>query len=342
MKTLTKITCICVLSVILISFACIAQDQSSDQTVVIPYPNKLTENSNILYASTFRAAWTYLKDQIVKEDIRTKIPMTIVKQLNAQPYVPKDQKNYLAMGGFVEEGIIADIDQAMSERFNIKTDLEKYKDTEGGIICYAYFKYNAGFPELFDKLKGHFIHEGVQKSVECFGIRGSDNQSLLDQVSYISLNKNEYIVQLKTTNDETDIILAMLPFDQTLQKTADKVLSVMKDHSLKKISRIDKLIIPKIDLSVTHSYDVLKNKYLANKGYEEYFFIEALQGIDFKMNESGVSAGSSAEIVLEKKGPGPKAFIFNKPFLVLVKNKNSDAYELALWINNFAFLKCFE
>ena len=171
-------------------------------------------------------------------------------------------------------------------------------------------------------------------------ILNSNNNELYQQVEVFDYkNKDNFIVRIKSNNQNEEIILAKVQLCGTLRATVEQTNARINNNVPVLMAKTDKLIVPKINFDIHHKYNQLKDKYLANKGFEEFYFLEASQSIQFSMNESGVFADSSVELVLNQKGPQPKELVFNEPFLLMIKNAQSNEYDLIVWINDLELLK---
>ena len=82
-------------------------------------------------------------------------------------------------------------------------------------------------------------------------------------------------------------------------------------------------------------------QYVKNKGFEDYFFARAVQKIGFTLDESGAEAKATGEIIL-KKGPRSRLYIFDKPFMVILRDTGSSEPDLVAWIDNTDILKVVE
>ncbi|MFH1436195.1 MAG: hypothetical protein ABIJ56_10810 [Pseudomonadota bacterium] len=112
----------------------------------------------------------------------------------------------------------------------------------------------------------------------------------------------------------------------------------MKKSKPKTMKKEDVLMIPIVELGVTQSYKELMGKNLENEGLEEHVIGEAIQKIDFRLNEKGALLKSEAMIMVKMNGDPVKEMIFNKPFLILLKLKKSKHPYLAVWIGNPEFM----
>jgi hypothetical protein len=96
-------------------------------------------------------------------------------------------------------------------------------------------------------------------------------------------------------------------------------------------SNIDELIIPKIKLSSKRSFSELLHQHLANRGFESWFFAVASQQLEFTLDESGVLVEITGKIV-KIKGPVSRIYAFDKPFLLICREKGSEEPDMAAWI----------
>jgi hypothetical protein len=85
---------------------------------------------------------------------------------------------------------------------------------------------------------------------------------------------------------------------------------------------------------ITHSYNELIGRFFINKNFEEYFITEAVQSIRFKLDEKGALLKSESRIGGAPISPRPKFLIFDKPFLLVMKEKKGTYPYFAVWIDN--------
>jgi hypothetical protein len=100
----------------------------------------------------------------------------------------------------------------------------------------------------------------------------------------------------------------------------------------------DSLQIPIVNLNVLHRYQELIQRPLLNPGFTDYFVAEALQGVKFKLDETGADLQSSAELQCTLGWAEPKSFTFDGPFLLYLKKPGARYPYLVLWIANSELL----
>jgi hypothetical protein len=121
----------------------------------------------------------------------------------------------------------------------------------------------------------------------------------------------------------------------------EDVMSRVDKNAKGSLYKGDTLQIPKFAFDIEHRYKELLCKDLTNAGWEDYFIAEALQKIQFKLNEEGAKLKSSAvlTVVLGDCPRGdfehrPIKLIFDRPFLIYLKEKGAKYPYFALWVDN--------
>jgi hypothetical protein len=153
-----------------------------------------------------------------------------------------------------------------------------------------------------------------------------------EQVSiYDYRNPDDFIVRLETADPSVEIILAKMQADVTLDALLEKVNERIERSSPEEFSNIDEIIIPKINLKVNMTFPELIHQYLANEGFEDWFFAVASQQVDFSLDESGARAEITGKIV-KIKGPVSRIYSFDKPFLLVYREIGSSEPLLMAWI----------
>ncbi|MBU2651416.1 MAG: hypothetical protein KKA81_10820 [Bacteroidetes bacterium] len=317
------------------------------QTMAIAHlDEKIEPNQNIVFASSFLAAWNELK-VIIGDDICTKEPVSLVPQLNKQAGLFQGSDDFVALAGFVKDGIIEQINGALEAKYGfVNPYLKNYSDRYDNIICYAGFREKISFRHPFLKHSSPypFFYNGKYAHVKCFGISNADSmlkdlEKICRQVEiYDYKDCNDFIVKLKGKATDSELILAKIPLGKTMNQTIRDVQNRIAHTQPRQLTGGELLVIPCINLFTENNFEELTGKYLANKGFEQYFFAVAGQTLNFSLDETGASTISQSVIVL-KKGPNEGKYIFDRPFLVYMKKKNAELPYFAVWISNPEFLE---
>jgi len=320
-----------------------ANGQQGRIRLIASFKEKTDPSFNIVYSPAFCAAWTMLKEDIVKEDIKIKDNLSLVQYLNEVTYRPACAGHWVVQAGFTGKGIIDSIKNSMKLSFGKDfTDLDEFKNEDEAIICLACFNEDVSFNVPFETMEWNFISSGKNTAVSCFGVARSENTEsedpVRDQVKiYDYRNPDDFIAVIHCRDKEKEIILAKTGFRRSLSYMRDLIYDRIEQTYAENLAGQDELIIPRISLSAIKSYSELIDRRLVNKGFEDYFFVRAEHRVDFKMEESGASVKAGGTIVM-KKGPVPRIYSFDKPFFVIVKEKNASVPDLLAWIVDDEFL----
>lgn len=324
------------------------ESKNLKETIITPYLEQDIEaGKNLIFCSTFQLAWNELKDDIVKEDIQLQDNPPIIKHLNASLITKENisEDSYVAMAGFAKDDIIKKINNALRKKFpyvapNVKEDFQ----TPNDIFIYAFLFKNIQFEYRFESLKEPiaFNSHGKTTNVKVFGIKEYSEKKHKDigkQVEIFSFEDySDFIVRLTSDTFKNDeIILAKIKPDKTLLetiKTVEKYIENNEPHHLYEDLYEDlSLQIPKFNFDIKHSYSELLGKFLENKGFEKNYIGKAIQDIVFKLDEKGVLLISDAKLPLPYLS-APMELIFNRPFLIYLKEKDGEYPYFAMWVDN--------
>lgn len=218
--------------------------------------------------------------------------------------------------------------------------------TDDFITIKAEFSKSLPFEKMF-----HDYHDLLQfkgQKVQSFGCTGSDYE-LLKQVELLHYsNGTDFIVRLNFKDAAHEMLFCMndkrpatleaifSQIDAQIKKgAADKVKHPSK---YKMATADDELILPKLAFNIENDYKkLINNKFLADN--KPFRIRKAWQRTAFVLDESGAAAESEALIAVDSLGveeekPHPKKLHFNKPFLVMLKRKDSPNPYFAMWVEN--------
>jgi hypothetical protein len=129
-----------------------------------------------VFCSTFQIAWNKLKEDILKEDIAVKTPVAMVPFLNRGLSTEADlpQKNCLAVTGFVENNIVAQINRDLKRIFGVEATLidpALYHDPKS-ILSYSFLDKEMPFAHPFEDFEDPiaFCAKEGRENMAGFGI----------------------------------------------------------------------------------------------------------------------------------------------------------------------------
>jgi hypothetical protein len=336
-------------------------DKYAATTVTPHLEAEISSGRNLLYCATFQVAWDQLRDDILDgHPIQLESDPPIVQALNHRLVGKQDisAEYYLAMAGFGRDRIVERIARELQRKFDRTPGLDLLCGPDD-ILAYAFLEksipFDTEFQVLADPLK---FSDGVE--VQAFGVE--QERGAADQVAILDYrNADDFIIRLQGSPQvdaemefgaridrpriSDDIILAKVAPQATLRETVEAVLAraseEAKGQTESSLGPQEVLRIPKIDVDILHRYTELVGKPLLNKGFEGYPISEALQAVEFKLDETGAKVRSEAAILVMKGIILPerlREFVFDKPFLLCLKEKEARYPYLAIWVDNSELL----
>jgi hypothetical protein len=247
--------------------------------------------------------------------------------------------------------------------------------TPQDILAYAYLEKSLPFDIELDLYDRPLIFSD-QAAVQSFGIYKGD--AATDQVVILNYrDPDDFILQLRGLPQiakdieegfipegpriTDEIILAKVAPQATLRETIEVVSRRIREvararrtghydwsEQRRTAPRLDSDLketvqIPKINLNITHEYSEIVGKSLLNAGFERYFVARAVQATRFKLDEKGADLSSEGfmNISLSIHEEEPRRFVFDKPFLLFLREENDNEPYLAIWIGNSELLAKF-
>jgi hypothetical protein len=256
------------------------------------------------------------------------------------------------MAGRTDRGIVEEIRRAQARKFPQATLGVPDPPAETVIYAYAYLEKTLPFREAFDRLEKplQFKSGDTETPVAAFGIEefggGSERSDVLgDQVTILDYRSDDdFVVRLNTKSKKDVLILAKLEPKATLSDTIRAAQERIRTSSLREYDRMllsmESVIVPIIEINVERVYDELAGKNVLNPGWTGLYVADARQGVRFRLNERGARLASTAVVpVASALPPEPRRFIFDKPFLVCLNEREAEAPYFALWVETAEVLE---
>ena len=323
------------------------------QSVIVPtLDTPMPDGKNVVWCAPFQMAWSYLKDDVVKEPVRIANAEAVAKRLDDSPFSKSDlpDDSYYAAAGLAKDGIVQKIRQEMKERFH-KEPLD-LNDADAALVAYGYLRAQVPFTIPYFENKKAFSFtdsEGRKTAVASFGLREEDGSAYYKlraqfEALYVLQEDHrgdpvEFAVDLCRDSKPNQIILACIPRKNNLQAMVADVVRKIADHPPDErwLAPDARVLIPCLNWSITHHFTELEgaDKHFLNRGFEGLWMKTALQTIDFRLDRSGVELESEAKVMV---APIPIHYIVNRPFLIVVKKRGLERPFFVMWVDNAELL----
>jgi len=308
-------------------------------TIIIPHKNlEIQNNKNIIYCSSFEISWNKIRDEILKSPVLLDKHVAWVDYLNKLPKNNSISSDYIsAIVGFVKDDILSKIQSELKEKFNFHYNPD-YELNETDILSVAYLKKEIKFYKALNEDFGDekLLFNGTT-DVDFFGVsHGTEDPTYKSKLRvHDYINKDDFIFEIETKSNKDEVYFAKISPELTLEETYQKVIERINKNNLEFLGHDEEVRIPYIKFFIKKEFNEVEGAKILNEDFNNYFIGRAIQIINFDLNESGITVESIAETysslcyIRE-----PKKLIFDKPFLIIIKEKEKEEPYFLMWINN--------
>lgn len=327
---------------VFLTLACLSVKAYTIDVLPVSFTN--TKEPNRVWAGTFQLVWNDLADNFgngkITFDFNTP---EIAKQLNKQSFKADmlSSDSYYKTWGKADLNLKKQIERDLLEKFNEKSDiLDSFDWKSGKYLFYAMLKKDFEFLNPFDKLDKEKFGKNKTK-VSYFGINRHTKKMIRENVNVIFYDSPEkFAVSLNTKTDDI-VYLYRTDDNKNFDKLYNDMIKKGKNYSAREFLAKDELKVPEISLYTEKTFDKLKNKRV--KG-TDIVISEAIETIDFKMDNKGVELKSEAGILAKMSlAPAPEItkprfFYCDDTFVLFLQEKGKDKPYFALRVNDVAEL----
>ena len=344
-------------------------------SIVATLDSPVPKYRNVIWCSTFQMAWDKLKNDIIGEPVEVLGAEKLADRLNRAEFSTKnlEDESYFATAGFLKDGIIAEIQDEMTQLFPnepapVFDDINELPLET--IIAYSYLNADIEFEYPFYTSNNEFDFQdsnGTVTEVMSFCTRSdSDSENMVrEQVDVLyhkqddQTSETEFAVDLCIHTNPYQVVLASVPQQKNLGKTSavveQKIFEFTQDPNYEQLRKLrpasdirtaDSLIVPDVLYKLTHHFADLEDRAIGNQPWldQGYFIRKAMQMIDFTLGRTGVILKSDAIIIIPPLGgaPEPRRFHFDRPFLIYVKKRGPDYSPFfVMWVDNAELMQEF-
>ena len=327
---------------------------SGDSTAIVPTLDiSVPEKKSIVWCSSFVLAWKAAIRDLTKEPLRVANVGDLDARLNRAEQSETDlvPGTYYTKAGLIKDGIQPLIAMEMKHLFPaVPVQEEAVTPFPPHVaVAYAYLQahlaYTHAFQDSNDPLK-FTDSSGIKTSVRSFGVPRSyvdaDGISFRGQVRVLwqTKSRDQFAVDLCANSTPCQIILAKMARKESLAETLRDLEAKTENlpFSASRLGPEDILLVPTIKLRVQHHFRELEgeDKIVNNAALANTYIGTALQAIEFELDRKGARLASEAVLLFDNGGP--HLYLFDQPFLIVMKKRGAAHPFLVLWVDNAELL----
>jgi len=311
----------------------------------------ISAGENLIWSGSFQLAWNELIE-LIGEPVSFNQASPMADALNKQLLKDGDVDDaaYIAVADFIRNDVFGQIDRALAGTFGGAARPE-YKPTPAlgqrpqDIVVYSYLFKNLRFAKRFEELDQPLLFDG--QPVACFGVERCKphQEAIRSQVKILDYaDEDNFVIELSSKSADDQIIMAKVTPRATLEETIQAVLEMAAGPGVA-MDYSDILMAPKLNFDICRSYDEIVGLTLRTSNpdvAEDLLVLSAVQGIRFQLDEKGVRLRDESHISLgcsASASPPPQhRLVFDKPFLILLKQTQADRPYFAMWVGNTELL----
>lgn len=328
------------------------------QSVIVPTLDaKVPQGKNVIWCASFQLAWDRLGSDVLHAPPAIAHAEELAERLNRSRVSANDipSDSYYAAAGRCGEGIVEKINGEMRRRFHREPAMDEIHDPSNVIVTYGYLEVKIPFPIHYFENPAPLLFKdgnGTNTNVMSFGANFSQvtaNRHLRKQVRVLhcahdanGMRLKEFVIDPCSDSLPNQVILACVPAEGTLQGTWNGLEKRTADYPRQPDADeefdLDDLLVPSMAWDITHHFTGLEgpDKRLENKGFEDIFLLYAMQGIRFRLDRGGVELQSEA--LMAAATCIPRTFVFDHPFFVFVRKRDSNLPFFAMYVANAELL----
>lgn len=346
-KNMKKLIALFALLTVIATGCYVHADQKRPE--MLPVFSQSSTQQNKIWVGTFQLVWNEFSNNIVKGPIIFKtFKSEIADELNKQEFKKTmlSENSYYTAYGKTSLELKEQIEKALMEKFNETSELlnrVSWNDKSNAYLVYAMLKKDFKFSAKFDALKEKEKFNYSKEKYKFFGIDKESPAYMYKAVKVLFYNSPfDYAVALQGQNDE--VILYRTEKNSSFKNIYSSLQEKTKKYKgNKEFVAGDMLKVPYMTIKQEASYPQLCGKEILNT--DRLYIAQALQNVDFNMNNAGVRLKSEALMDIKTMSmPMPvdnwgRNFYFNKTFYLFMKERNKQLPYYAMRIQDLSLYK---
>ena len=300
-----------------------------------------TMDGNKVWCGTFNLVWNDFMNDVVKGNVEFRDGESeLANELNKQSFKVDQlsENSYFKIHGqAMGEDLKNKIQNGIKQKFNEDSNLIDRIDwnDSNGYVLYAMLKKEFNFLEPFSTAMGSMNFNNSETRIKCFGVDSSNNPIASKNVEVLFYNsEDDFAIKLKTKEGEEVILYKTTGENKSFEENYKEIKKQQINYSGKNtFEENDILRIPFIKVNDEINYDELCGREIKNSNY---YIKQALQTIDFELNNVGGSVKSEAVIDATQKAWTEKSrkMIFDSDFILYLKEESKEQPYFALKVDN--------
>ena len=300
-----------------------------------------TMDGNKVWCGTFNLVWNDFMNDVVKGNVEFRDGESeLANELNKQSFKVDQlsENSYFKIHGqAMGEDLKNKIQNGIKQKFNEDSNLIDRIDwnDSNGYVLYAMLKKEFNFLEPFSTAMGSMTFNNSEPRIKCFGVDSSNNPIASKNVEVLFYNsEDDFAIKLKTKEGEEVILYKTTGENKSFEENYKEIKKQQINYSGKNtFEENDILRIPFIKVNDEINYDELCGRKIKNSNY---YIKQALQTIDFELNNVGGSVKSEAVIDATQKAWTEKSrkMIFDSDFILYLKEESKEQPYFALKVDN--------
>ena len=304
------------------------------------YTSKIsTIDTNKVWIGTFNLVWNDFMNEVIGGKIEFEDGYSeLANELNKQTFTTSElsENSYYKIHGESTFELKEKIEKSIKEKFNENSQvLDKVLwGDSNSYTLYAMLKKEFNYLERFPTLPDGTFGTSSEK-VKYFGINPTTEDDAKINVEILFYNsKEDFALKLKTKENEEVILCKGTGEGKSFEEIYQEIgINQNNYNGEKTFQKNDILKIPFIKINEEINYDELCGRMI--KG-TDWYIRQALQTIDFELNNYGGSVKSEAliEALKESVTNLDRDFSFDSDFVIFLKEKDKNKPYFALKVDN--------
>ena len=305
---------------------------------------------SVVHSPTLQLAWDRLTNA-VGGPVAMERPAPLLARLNRGScpagVVPPDA--HLSVAGISTRQARAKLERTLEARFGRDAPvLPRALYGRDALFAYAHLHRQLAFrrPMIPAKKPLPFRVGKATRLVKAFGIPPNKADGYPLRIPHYA-GPDEFTLVVATVRTNEAIVLAKMPTPANLTTAVSRVRAQLeaerapfvemeiggREHMfMDELFFGDSVVIPEIDLDIEQDFADLTGRRLANRRFAGKTLKVAHQQVEFRLDHDGAAVRSTANIVEFGGSSKPRAFKFDKPFLVSLWVRGAPQPYLAVWV----------